>query len=283
MQCITPFTVYKKTGNVTMGTKVTKSVSCGKCVPCRKKRASAWSFRLVQEEKRCLSSNFITLTYATDHAQYSQNGWLNLDKSDLQNFIKRLRKLQSHQTPIKYYACGEYGGKTNRPHYHVILFNAELETIQSAWSLENRKIGEVHYGDVNVRSINYSLKYISKPSRVGELGETDDRQIEFALMSKGIGDNYLTEAMVKWHHAEPYKRMYCNLTDGKKISMPRYYKERIYEKDHRTAIGVKERQRIVQEEAKTYKKNPKRYVELFEAHKALIRNDIIQRNKNEKL
>lgn len=209
---------------------------------------------------------------------------MDLKKSDIQDFFKSLRNIQSGReigyftdNPIKYYACGEYGGQTARPHYHIILFNADITKIQAAWPK-----GSVHYGDVNVKSINYSLKYISKDSRVGK-APGDDRQKEFALMSKGIGENYITEAMKKWHHADPYKRMYCNLKDGKKISMPRYYKDRIYEEDHRKAIGIKERQRIIIEEAKKISKNPNYHKDLFEAHKAMIRNDIKEQSKNDKL
>ena len=29
-------------------------------------------------------------------------------------------------TPLKYYAVGEYGGQTKRPHYHIVIFNADL-------------------------------------------------------------------------------------------------------------------------------------------------------------
>lgn len=46
-----------------------------------------------------------------------------LRKKDIQNFFKRLRDRISrlHYTKITYYACGEYGPKTFRPHYHVLL------------------------------------------------------------------------------------------------------------------------------------------------------------------
>lgn len=43
--------------------------------------------------------------------------------------------------------------------------------------------------------------------------------------------------MILWHLADAENRMYCNLTDGKKISMPRYYKQKIYDDDTRKAIG----------------------------------------------
>lgn len=34
--------------------------------------------------------------------------------------------------------------------------------------------------------------------------------------------------MIKWHKADLNNRMYCTTSDGKKISMPRYYKNKLY-------------------------------------------------------
>ena len=47
----------------------------------------------------------------------------NLEKSELQKFFKRLRKRHEKDInfKIKYLACGEYGKKRGRKHYHVIL------------------------------------------------------------------------------------------------------------------------------------------------------------------
>lgn len=44
--------------------------------------------------------------------------------------------------------------------------------------------------------------------------------------------------MRKWHMADADNRMYCNLTDGKKISMPRYYKLKLYTDEERESIGA---------------------------------------------
>jgi hypothetical protein len=59
------------------------------------------------------------------------------------------------------------------------------------------------------------------------LHENDDRLPGFALMS---GKNYRIPAIVDCHNTDINNRMYCNLTDGKKITMPRYYREKIYTK-----------------------------------------------------
>lgn len=133
-------------------------------------------------------------------------------------------------TTIKYYAVGEYGGKTWRPHYHIILFNAKLELIQSAW-----KNGQVHYGTVTGASVGYTLKYISKPGKIPQ-HKNDDRQKEFTICSKKLGANYINRRFVEWHKNDVENRHYLNLTDGKKAAMPRYYSDKLYTQEEKDRI-----------------------------------------------
>lgn len=189
----------------------------------------------MKEAEVSTSAFFVTLTYNTDHVPITNKGFMNLCKQDLQNYFKRLRKLNKNK--IKYYAVGEYGGKTNRPHYHIILFNAEEDTISLAWKLEGTEIGEIHIGLVAEASVGYTLKYISKDSKI-PIHKNDDRLKEFSLMSKKMGASYLTQKMQKWHKKDLLNRMYCNLKDGKKIAMPRYYKDKLYTTHQRKMIGA---------------------------------------------
>lgn len=189
-----------------------------------------WAFRLNREEKKSISSHFLTLTYATKNVPITTRGYRSLDKKHVQVFIRRLRKkdpASNAVAPIKYYACGEYGGRTRRPHYHIILFNAKQEHIQDAW-----KLGSVYYGDVNHASIYYTLKYMMKaPKKQFRKG---DPMKEFALMSKGLGIDYAQDPRFqRWHMDDVENRMYLNLTDGKKIAMPRYYKDKIFNDEQR--------------------------------------------------
>lgn len=224
--CLTPYHVKNKIQNCTI------PVPCGKCPECAKRRISGWSFRLLQEEKVSTSAYFLTLTYDTTKVPITRNGFMTLDKRDCQLFFKRLRKLHPANSNIKYYLAGEYGGKTKRPHYHIILFNADIKLIDPAWQM-----GQIHYGLVEGASVGYTLKYISKPSRI-PMHMNDDRVKEFSLMSKGLGAAYvLNEKFLSWHHADLDNRMYCNIEGGKKIAMPRYYKEKIYTEIERKRIG----------------------------------------------
>jgi len=186
-KCITPFYVKDKYNGENI------PVPCSKCPPCKKRRTSGWSFRLMQEEKRSLSALFITLTYNSEHIPITQKGYMNLDKTDLQKFMKRLRKLSNQK--LKYYVCGEYGSKNMRPHYHMILFNANKEMVEKAWSLNNKPLGSIYIGEVSEASVGYTLKYMTKKGKI-PLHKNDDRLKEFSLMSKRLGDNYLSTNMI---------------------------------------------------------------------------------------
>jgi len=51
-------------------------------------------------------------------------------------------------------------------------------------------------------------------------------------MTKGIGKTYLTKNMVRYHHADLENRV-CVQDGGKRISMPKYYKDKIYNSEQK--------------------------------------------------
>jgi len=187
----------------------------------------------MQEDRHSLSSHFVTLTYNNQNVPITPKKYMTLDKRHLQLFFKKLRKCNNGNYPIKYYICGEYGSKTKRPHYHAIIFNVDPSTIPETWSM-----GDIHIGQVSEASVGYTLKYMFKNSRVPE-HKNDDRLPEFNLMSKGLGKQYLTDEMKAWHHADLLNRMHLTIADGKKVSMPRYYKDRLYTREQRGDLKAK--------------------------------------------
>jgi hypothetical protein len=209
---------------------------CGKCPACVRRRVSGWAFRLNKQSEQSNSAHFVTLTYNDEHIKKTKNGFETLVKKDVQDFFKRLRKLTKQK--ISYYAVGEYGDTGERPHYHIILFNANPKIVENAWKLNDVTLGNVHFGDVGDASVGYTLKYISKDKKIPQFNG-DDRQKEFALMSKGLGAGYLSENMVKWHtKGNIENKVYLPLKDGKKAAMPRYYKDKLYDKGQKFRIGV---------------------------------------------
>lgn len=204
------------------------SVPCGRCPFCLATRRSDWSTRLEYESKLWVHKHFVTLTYADAHL-YFRNGMSQLRKSDLQLYFKKLRKAGYR---LRYYAVGEYGSRTFRPHYHILLFgNIPERVLREKWDK-----GMVHIGQVTQASIAYCLKYVingwAKGMRHG-------RVPPFATMSRkpGLGANYLSPAMLAWHKSD--RKNYV-LIDGEKRHLPRYYKLKIFSAIDRVRIAVRD-------------------------------------------
>lgn len=124
------------------------SVPCGQCIGCRLDRSRDWANRCMLELQYHRSAYFVTLTYNDEHVPRSyysdpETGEafesLTLVPRDLQLFFKRLRKKVGK---IRYFACGEYGDQTMRPHYHAIIFGLELYDL-IPWS--RNELGQQYY------------------------------------------------------------------------------------------------------------------------------------------
>lgn len=157
-------------------------ISCGQCLECKKRRSNEWTSRLLMEfESKNNCGMMLTLTY--DDRCLNSYGDLNsnplrgisLIKSDVQKFIKRLRKKIS--CPIKYYCCGEYGSKTNRPHYHIVILGYRFPDLRSSCVVKSHKgfplfvsdtlsslwkYGLSTVSNVTSSSLQYVSKYIQK-------------------------------------------------------------------------------------------------------------------------
>lgn len=253
-------------------------VPCGKCVNCRKNRANQWHFRLRQEEKRSDKAIFVTLTYDTDQVPITKNGFMSLDKTEhLTKWLKILRKW--HYTKydkdhrIKYWLCGEYGGKTNRPHYHAIMFNVDKESIPETW-----KYGDIHVGNVAGASIMYTLKYMVKDGKI-PMHHRDDRVPEFSRMSKNLGLNYIEDKKnVKWHKQD-INRNYVVDKGGIKIPLPRYYRERIYTEEERLRQKHKIIKQQQENEEKLLRDFKRKYGEDIDIDKYYLRQHYRKRDK----
>jgi len=212
MECIAPKYLHQR--DIT--------VPCGKCPFCLATRRSDWVQRLIVEWKKSPSSSFVTLTYANPYLRFDNVAGVprpQLVKRDLQLFFKKLRKA-GHK--LRYYAVGEYGSTTYRPHYHVLLFGSVPEdALRKAWDM-----GTIHVGKVTLASCGYCTKYVIN-SKVSDM--INGREPPFATMSRkpGIGASYLTHAMKDWHKSGRKNYM---LVDGQKRHLPRYYKEKIFSK-----------------------------------------------------
>lgn len=243
--CLTPINLKKETWMQKIRVSYhMQQVPCGRCLECLKLRVNSWYIRLLNEKNSSLNALFVTLTYSDDNLRFSDNGNMSLDYRDTQLFWKRLRKAHPKDSPkIKYFLVGEYGTKTHRPHYHAIVFNCNPDLIQKAWGL-----GQIHIGNAKEGSIYYTLKYALK--RVGKWSKSDedDRNVEKALMSRGLGLNFLTDDMVAFYQADVSRPV--TLLDGQKLPLPRYYRDKLYNQKQK----LKRNRILIKFEEKRYEK-----------------------------
>lgn len=247
------------------------SVPCGKCLACLSSKRQDWAFRIAQEKRFSNSSYFVTLTYDEKHLRTDRS----LCKRDLQLYMKRLRKAHEvYKRDIRYFAVGEYGSKGGRPHYHMLLFNAERHLIERSWcDSKGKPIGIVHVGDVTDASIMYTLKYMVQPDVEVPYGF----EPPFRLMSRkyGIGGRYLSDEIVEYHRRSGANYIVNGGAIGK---LPRFYKvkiwygeklEQVNEQSRIRAIMEKERVRTLYEK-KFGKDWAKKYAEFRDAELAQI-------------
>lgn len=221
---------------------------CGKCPECCKDYYTMWATRGSKELAQWDTSVFITLTYDEENLPHDNS----LRKKDVQDFIKRVKKRfkSTKENPIRQTYCGEYGSKTHRPHYHVILYNCEFadkkkhyisdgghqvftsEVLRTLWGK-----GNAEFGYATAASIAYLYKYIlkkksRKEKQAGPLvierdGITFEVAHEFIESSRnpGIG---------AWlRDSESVKKGYLSV-NGVRKKLPKYYMEWLRKNDPET-------------------------------------------------
>ena len=230
MKCLCPITLNPCKGKITIfkrsdGSKFGTEnliVPCGQCIACRLNYGKFWSMRMMEELKHHEKACFATLTYDDEHLNEicEDYGQPRLVKSHLQMFWKRLRK----ERRVRYFACGEYGDRFGRPHYHAIIYGVspdELDLVSKHWQQ-----GLVHLGTVTPDSCSYVAKYMTKKLRgralAAKLEEDPDYQNEFVLMSRrpGIGGDPSPE-MIRFMQENGFV-----YRKDKRSSLPRYYKDK---------------------------------------------------------
>jgi len=273
MACISPITAFRARSVNPSGKRplvfsgvngysdLPVTVPCGMCIGCRIQRARTWALRCLHESKGHTFNSFVTLTYDDEHLPTSAA----IEKLTLQLFFKRLRKAGF---VFRYFAAGEYGSVTNRPHYHVLFFGIDFhedrklykrsetgnlytsEKLSSVWGL-----GHAIIAGFNYTTAQYVAKYIigkklgkgSADSPVYSrldlsTGECFQVNPEFVLMSRrpGIGAEWYEKYS---NDAFPSDFL---IADGKKFSVPKYYLNKLEKTDNEMHESVKKKRRISQ-------------------------------------
>lgn len=206
-------------------------VPCGKCLACRASRAREWSYRLLTEMDSWQGkTSFITLTYDDDHLPSVMSAYMDecdkvyylpsptLRKKDFQDFMKRLRK-DVYPEKLKYFYCGEYGERTGRPHYHVILFGLDVPSAQVLVG-QNWKLGNIKVGSVTSESIRYVAGYVQKKLEVEDY-LSDYLEKPFKVSSKGLSIDF-----VRKNEEQIKQRDYLTMF-GSKMTIPRYFRKKL--------------------------------------------------------
>lgn len=184
-------------------------VPCGKCYNCQMRKRAEWDFRLQVQSMYSVDSLFITLTYSDDNLEA-------LSKRTLQLWFKDLR---NKGLKFRYYAVGEYGERSGRQHYHVILFvesySDQLPQKYSLYSTWTKGIMDI--GTVSDASIHYVTKWHVHPKY--DKDNTREKH-GFTLQSKYLGYGYL-KSLTKDNYS-PYVRL-----NGNSFPLSRYYRKKL--------------------------------------------------------
>lgn len=220
---------------------------CGKCPECCKDYYTSWATRGSRELSCWDSSLFITLTYDDIHLPQNRS----LSKKEVQDFIKRVKFhfRSTKENPIRQTYCGEYGTKTLRPHYHVILYNCDFsdkkkwritdqghqvfisETLTKLWGL-----GNAEFGYASPASIAYLYKYILKKKTKKE--KLEPLVIEFDGVTYEVAHEFIESSRnpgigAFLRDSKSLKKGFLSV-NGIKHKLPKYYLEHLRKTDPET-------------------------------------------------
>lgn len=190
-------------------------IPCGKCLGCRADQARDWGVRIFHEAQMYDQNAFVTLTYDDDHIP--DDGKIN--REDLQLFFKRLRHYLN--TPIRYFACGEYGEKTKRPHYHAIFFGHDFRGGRYTYKFSNSMYGNKQLdkiwgkGTITLKTVHSESAFYAAGYCAKKIGDTDT----FSLQSRRppIGRTWLDK------HKDNIRRLESIQIDGQRYPVPQVY------------------------------------------------------------
>lgn len=236
------------------------SIPCGHCIGCRLDYSRSWADRMMLElDHFGGKAIFATLTYDNEHVPITidpdtgEAGYFTLDKSDLQKFFKRLRKKYPDKE-IRYYAAGEYGNTTFRPHYHAIIFGLCLEDFTDCVYHGRNDLGQVHFSSedfyhiwqqgfvvlasVSWKTCAYVARYVQKKA-LAERNPFLDKfgcETEFSVMSRrpGIGAFYMQDHPGVFEYSNIYVSGY-----DRPISLPKYFIKKLELTDPELYANIK--------------------------------------------
>lgn len=228
---------------------------CGKCLDCRLAYARDWANRCIVESFEFHYNYFLTITYdnafirnAVDKSSGEVLDYATLFKPDIVQFLKSLRlrwsRKYDHEN-IRFFVAGEYGDRTMRPHYHMIVFNLPIFDLKE---YKRSPLGHIYYtsdelnkvwhkgyiiiGELTRESAAYTARYCLKKLKDASFSYEKLNLIpEFTNCSRrpGIGRNFYDDNKEKI-----FKQGFVSVCDGRegfRFYPGRYYK-RLYKDEN---------------------------------------------------
>lgn len=219
--------------------------TCGYCHACRVNYTSMWTLRCLYELSEWDCASFVTLTYSDEFLPKD----MSLDGEVLTKFWKLLRenlyKEYGYRKKIKYYSCGEYGDREKkywspgakkphgRPHYHAIIFgldsynDRDRQVLRDTWKYCEPWLFDKERGENSAmlpvcrEDIAYTCGYVQKKLN-GEMASDEYGKAKrpFSRSSQKLGLSFAE------NHRERLVSNGFTFLNGKKIGIPRYYREK---------------------------------------------------------
>ena len=291
--CLSPITIKNKKYRLDLlkNPSLFYQIPCGQCAECRKHKANDYMARSYAQYKDTLDNHgfsfFDTLTY-NNQCVPNYKGLLCFNWAHIRNFLKRLRinidrywlrdmsqskdkktndypplldengkkifpfkgKVKGH---LKYYIVSEYGGKTHRPHYHVIFFVTIdgmtvmlfRDLVANAWKygfIDRRY--SVHKRVINgIGACKYISEYVNKDIEFRK--ELDKKISELQISGIFINNHVLKRLKCSHRQSQGYglailwqndreilERGVCRVPDSKyvhkEVALPMYIKRKLF-------------------------------------------------------
>ena len=181
-------------------------------------------------------SDFDPLTFCSRENCFS--------RKDIDRFFRYLRKEAG--SGLRYFLVSEYGGEFHRPHYHLILFNwfgsiQDLRAlIDKCWFRGRTQVEQVTDG-----RIHYITKYALKDQHQQGSYPRTSLLYPFRRFStggkngKGLGYKYVQDKRIQEFHINDNEhfRLYVNYGGDRRLRLPRYLRDRIFDDDMRSRIS----------------------------------------------
>lgn len=133
-------------------------VPCGRCMACRINKGAVWTARILMEQLATRRySYFVTLTYRDEELPVTPEGVPTLQRKKLSTWLNNRQK---DVGMFRYYAVGEYGDLSLRPHYHLAVFpqaDFEIEELLEKW-----RVGFTQHVIIDRKRAAYLVGYALK-------------------------------------------------------------------------------------------------------------------------